>query len=294
MIGEQKTEQEFQLGSIGEEQLDIFAPLLLPTVVEAMKRGEPVTAIGIVKEGIACGALAGYVESGCFHVASLYVAPDYRRAGGAGQMLSQMEKILQNMDGIWAIDISFTNLDPDNESMIPFLENYGFALADDAGYNIYMFTLEQLAGDEIFEKEISKSLKIVPFSKVSEDLLHLTQKHAFAKDAPVPEGTLTGQEIEKELSHVVKKDGEVVAFIAFDRSCCGVLTLSSLWSEESDPIMLFSLLKTVIKRAKELYPLKTPIALQVINDQSLRLIEAIVPDAKRVSYTYEKALVQNA
>ena len=293
MNGEQNTEQVFQIGSIRAKQLDLFAPLLLPAVVDAMKRGEPVTAIGIVKEGTACGALAGYIESGCFHVASLYVTPDYRRAGGAGQMLSKLEQILQKMDGIWAMDMSFTNLDPDNASMIPFLEHYGFALTDDTGYNIYTFTLEQLAGDELFEKEASRSLKIVPFAKVADDILHMTQKHAFEKGAPVPEGTLTGQEIEKELSHVVIKDGEVVAFAVFDRSCCGVLSLCSLWSEESNPIILFSLLKTVNTRAKELYPPKTPIALQVINDRSLRLIEAIVSDAKKVSYTYEKALVKH-
>lgn len=293
MIGEQATEQVFQLGSIVGEQLDIFAPLLLPTVVEAMKRGEPVTAIGIVKDGIACGALAGYVESGCFHVESLYVAPDYRRAGGAGQMLSQIEKILNEMDEIWAIDISFTNLDPDNESMIPFLEHFGFKLIDDGGYNIYTFTLEQLAGDELFEKEISRSLNIVPFSKTFEAVLNTTQKHALAKDAPVPEGKLTGQEIEQDLSHVVIKDEEVVAFIAFDHSCCGVLTLCSLWSAESNPIIIFSLLKTAIAQAKALYPPETPIALQVINDRSLRLIEAIVPDAKRVSFTYEKKFAKN-
>ena len=57
-----------QLGCIGEEQMPYFSSLLLPDAVAAIERGEPVTAIGSAQEEVACGALAGYVENGCFQV----------------------------------------------------------------------------------------------------------------------------------------------------------------------------------------------------------------------------------
>ena len=68
-----------QLGIIANDDMWAFEPLLLPQAVEALHRGEPLTVMGIMQEDTACGALAGYVADGCFHVVSLYVAPGYRR-----------------------------------------------------------------------------------------------------------------------------------------------------------------------------------------------------------------------
>ena len=88
--------------------------------MEAIERGEPVTAIGIAHEDTACGAMAGYVENGCFQVISLYAAPDYRRLGGARLMVSQMEELLKEND-IRSIEISFTTVEQENETLVPFL-----------------------------------------------------------------------------------------------------------------------------------------------------------------------------
>ena len=48
----------------GADQMRVFAPLLLPHVREAMKRGEPVTALGLTDAQTAVGALAGHLEDG--------------------------------------------------------------------------------------------------------------------------------------------------------------------------------------------------------------------------------------
>ena len=57
-----------QLGIIANDDMWAFEPLLLPQAVEALQRGEPLTVMGIMQEDTACGALAGYVADGCFHL----------------------------------------------------------------------------------------------------------------------------------------------------------------------------------------------------------------------------------
>lgn len=286
----QISDAPLQLGCIGSEQLAYFSTLLLPDAVEAIEREEPITAIGIAQEDVACGAMAGYVENGCFQVISLYVAPDYRRLGGARLMVSQMEELLQEND-IWSMEISFTTAEPDNETMMPFLNAMGFAPEDDKGRNIYTFTLGQLAGAKVWKPAVSKSLRIRPFSQLSEDVLRAAQKRGIAQGTPLPEETLTSLQLEREISHALIKEGKVEAYAAFDRSCCGVLTLCGLWVGDPNPAALYSLLKTVILRAQELYSPQTRIALQAVNDQSARLIRGLVPDAEKVSFTYRRMFV---
>ena len=282
----QVSDAPLQLGCIGEEQMPYFSSLLLPDAVAAIERGEPVTAIGIAQEEVACGALAGYVENGCFQVVSLYVAPDYRRLGGARLMISQLEELLMEESDIWSMEISFTETGQEEESLAPFLASMGFVAEDDRGQNIYTFTLEEVTQAKALSRPAGKSLKIRPFSKLSEDVLRAAQKRGIALASPLPERTLMSEQLDRELSHAFIKDGRVEAYAAVDDSCCGVLTLCGLWVGDSRPIVLYSLLKTVIGRAAELYPPQTRVAVQAVNDQSLKLIRGLAPGAKKVSFTY--------
>ncbi len=275
-----------QLGCIGEEQMPYFSSLLLPDAVAAIERGEPVTAIGIAQEEVACGALAGYVENGCFQVISLYVAPDYRHLGGARLMISQLEELLMEESDIWSMEISFTETGQEEESLAPFLASMGFVAEDDRGQNIYTFTLEEVTQAKALSRPAGKSLKIRPFSKLSEDMLRAAQKRGIALGSPLPERTLLSEQLDRELSHAFIKDGRVEAYAAVDDSCCGVLTLCGLWVGDPSPVVLYSLLKTVIGRAAELYPPQTRVAVQAVNNQSLKLIRGLAPGAKKVSFTY--------
>lgn len=282
------SETPMQLGCIDSGQLAYFSTLLIKDAVHAIERGEPVTAIGITQKGVACGALAGYVENGCFQVISLYVAPAYRRLGGGRLMLDQLEELLREEREIHSMEISYTMGEPDNETLAPFLAAMGFAPEDDKGRNIFTFTLGQMAGAKVWKPAVSKSLRIRPFSQLSEYELYAVQRRGIVQGAPLPEDALTSPQLEREISHALIREGKVEAYAVFDHSCCGALTLCGLWVGDTNPVALYSLLKTVFLRAAELYPPQTRIALQTVNDQSARLIGGLVPDAQKVSFTYRR------
>lgn len=243
-----------QLGYIGKAQLSYFSTLLLPEAAQAIDREEPITALGIVEEGVACGALAGYVSDGCFQIISFYVAPDYRRRGGGSLMLHRLEEFLSENSSIHAVEISFTTAHEDNEGLLPFLNTLGFLPENDRGRNIYSFTLEELNESLALHTPVRSSVLIKPFSQLSEDVLRAAQKRCISLDAPLPEQTFLGSDLELELSHAIIIDGMVKAYAAVDHSYCGALTLCGLWIKESHAVALYTLLKTVITRAQELYP----------------------------------------
>ncbi len=279
-------DDRMQFGMVDDADPGAFEPLLLPQVAEALRNGEPVTVMGIAKEGVACGALAGYIAGDCFHVASLYVAPDYRRQGGARRMIRELEALIGNDPTIGAVEIEFTTAEPDNETMLPFLEAMGFLQESDGGRNIYTFALGDLEQMKVTKVSGHENGHVRPFSHLSEDLLHAAQKRSVALGTPQPEQTLTGKELEPELSHALVKDGRIEAYAVVDHSCCGMLTLCALWIGDSNRATLNTLVKSVIARAQELYPPQTRVAMQAVNDQSRRLILKLVPQAGKVSYTY--------
>lgn len=290
---EKDTKQQtapMQLGIIAAEDMAAFEPLLLPQALEALGRDEPLTVMGIMQEDTACGALAGYVADGCFHVVSLYVAPGYRRQGGASMMVHAMENLLWAEPDIGAMEIEFTTAEADNETLLPFLKTLQFMQEDDGGRNIYTFTLGQLKPVSLpkYSKDKEREGRIRSFAQLPEEVLRAAQKRSIALGSPQPEQTLTSPHLERELSYAVVKNGRIEAYAAVDHSCCGALTLCALWIGDTNRMLLNTLLKTVIARAQETYPPQTMVAMQTVNDQSLRLLQRLAPDARKVSYTYRR------
>lgn len=281
---------KLELGWIGEEQLQWFQTLMLPQAREALQQGEPLTAIGLFCDRVACGALVGYVDTGCFYVVSLYVAPDYRRRGGASWMIRTLEAQLEKADHMYAVELRFTVTDAENETLHPFLEHLGFEVEDDGARNIYAFTLEEVMHAKELDRDISaaqaKTHKMRALSQLSDDQLRAMQKRAVALEAPIPEKRLSDPEVERDLSLAWMVDGRAEAYVIFDHSCCGVLTLSALWAGDAGAPVAYALLKTALQRAAELYPPQTQIALQVVNSQSARLMHGLLPEAEKISYTY--------
>lgn len=275
-----------ELGYISSEQMQYFKNLLLPQTVEAMENGEPITALGIVKDSIACGAVAGFITEGKFYIDSLYVAPGYRRQGGGRMLLEAVTNLLEDEDMVSGVEIRYTVTEGEHKTIAPFLETMKFVKEEDEGQNIYTFTLEQAATAALIGKEGKQAANVLSFSKISDSMLHAAQKEVFIKDVPLPQLSLDSPELERELSHAIVKDGKVKAFVAFDYSCCGCITLCCAWSGDMGPSAMVILLRAAFARAKELYGMEVRMAVQAVSPEAVALLQNLVPKAIPVSYSY--------
>ena len=120
-----------ELGYINSEQMQYFKNLLLPQTVEAIENGESITALGIVKDSIACGAIAGFITEGKFYIDSLYVAPGYRRQGAGRMLLEAVMNLLEEEDMVNGVEIRYTVTEEEHKTIAPFLEAMEFVKEED-------------------------------------------------------------------------------------------------------------------------------------------------------------------
>lgn len=275
-----------KIGVLPPGESGVFCNLLLPEVSNALSAGEPVTALALTQDDIAVGALAGYLENGRFQIASLYVAPDYRRCGG-GRML--LEALLRELDGYaFGVEINFTVTQAEHNTLLPFLEVMGFVRQPDNGKTIYVTTLGEVLKSSFFATG-SKNTGI-PFSQLNEGSISRLKKAAIVANAPLPEGGLSAKTVDRDISVAYINGNKQEAFIIFDTSWSGGLTLSAAWSASKYPMVLPGLLRSAATRAQEKYLPETKIAVQAVNGASVALIRALLPEAEAVAHTYYRPL----
>ena len=275
-----------QIGILPPGEPGVFRSLLLPEAAEALAAGEPVTAFGLTQDRLAVGALAGYLEKGRFQIASLYVAPDYRRCGG-GRML--LEALLKALEGYASgVEINLTVTHEEHETLPAFLEVLGFAQEEEGGEGRYLTTLGEVSKRPFFAG--SGKPMGTPFSELSEGTLSLMKKAAMMADALQPEGGLSAQTVERDLSVAYLNGSKPEAFMVFDTSWPGGLTLAAVWSGSKDPAILPALLRSAVARARAKYPPETKVMVQAVTGVSAALTQTLLPESGAISYTYYRPL----
>ncbi len=286
-----------EFGYISPETYPVFKSLLLPQAQDARERGEPITLMGVTEDKTACGALGGYLDGGRYQIVSLYVAPEYRRRGFGRCMVEGLKQLLSEFPEAAGIEVNYTATLPEHDTLKPFLSAMGFHQETYQDQNIYFSMLSEAAESPFFmqagakeEKQPSSKSGILPFSQIPDSILAMAERKCRARDRMVPELPLTSPELDREVSHALVRNKEIVAFVTFDHSCCGRLTLSCAWTGNSGPAVLPALLHSVFRKASELYPPDTPLAVQSTNPVAANLIKALLPKAVPISFTYACAL----
>lgn len=279
------------IGYIDFDSLSYFSPFLLPETVKAIEQKLPVLSLGITDEDTACGAIAGYISDYTFHITSLYISPDYRRKGYGRALLTKLEEILLSHSEILGLMTAFTTTEPEHQLMLPFLDTMDFKPKNEEE-TLYTFLLKDIQEGPLNRGKLpsGKNDSILPFCEISDSLILLAEKDAKAANVPLPAHSLLSPAIHKEMSFALMDKGQISAFIAFDNSCGNMLTLACAWTEKAGPVSLFSLVRTALHRAEELYSPETPMAVQAVTQASAALIKSLIPAAHRFSYTYYKLM----
>lgn len=282
-----------ELGYLDNKALGGFRSLLLPNVVVAMDVGEPILALGVQEDDLACGALAGQVLDGTFHVTSFYVAPAYRRRG-FGKRLMQTLIALLNLEldspPVFSVQVQFTATLKEHDVLSLFLEALDFTLEPDHGRNVYLFSADKVA-PVLASGEVPAG--VTSFAHVQEEALRLATNTALAAGIPLPEASLASQELDLDVSMAIVSGGRVEAFAAFDFSCGGRLTLASLWSGDAGSMAPVLLLRGALCAIRSKYSPDTELAVQTVNAASAALVAALLPEASPISRTYARPLEMN-
>lgn len=275
-----------EIGILPLEEPGVFRSLLLPETADALAAGEPVTALALTENGLALGAAAGYLEGGRFQISSLYVSPDHRRRGGGRLLVATLAQLAAPYAG--GMEFHFTSTREEHETLPPFLAAMGFREEADNGENIFLTTLGT-AADNPFFSGAGKGMG-TPLSELNPGALSLVEKAALAADAPLPEGGVTAAGVDREVSVAAFEGSEPKAFVLLDHSFPGALTLSAAWSVSRNPAVLPMLLRSAMARAREKYPLGTPLAVQATGSSSAKLVQALLAGAKPISHTWSRSL----
>lgn len=271
-------------GAITSENLEWFEPLMTHTAAELIKEGAPVYAVGAVEEQTetACGALVGYVRGGCFQLLSLFVSPEYRRRGYGNLLLGELVEVCRE-EGI-GIEASFSGTGTETDSLAEFLKYWFFRREEQPQGEIYEISLGE-ALKSGYNKENS-SVHVRRLEECPDRMVREISKRAYDSSAPVPEGGFFSPSIDRQISVVYEQEGRITAYLLFDHSLEGRLTLCALCSLDGNPRALAEMLFAAMAFCRGKYPEETEFYMQTINETSRHLVHKVFPNAKAVSHTY--------
>jgi GNAT superfamily N-acetyltransferase len=277
-----------QIGCITEDNLQFFRTLLLPAALDLLADGEALTALGLVQDEVACGAAAGHLTEDSFEIMSLYVAPDYRRKGGGRLLLDTYAELLSATPDatIHSMTISYTVTQKEHEDLMPFLTSMGFVSQKEMS-PILRCTVGETTAAPFFTKN-GETSSVMTFSEVPKSYLVHATKKAVRLGIPMPAQPFEDEKTEKDISVCMIENGEIKSLLSFDFSCDGLLTLSCAYSE--NPIHLPMLFRRACQLASKKYPPETPFAVQTVNSMSADLLQAVLPMAEVISFTYRRDL----
>jgi len=274
---------------ITSENLPHFKTLLLPGSFAMMEAQQPVTALGLVEGRVACGALAGYVEDETFRLTSLFVAEGYRRRGGAQLLMDTLCRVLRDDPSLYTLSADYTVTREDHRVLERFLEKYGFENQDN-GQSIYCVTMEQIAQASFFSGKpgSGEEKRLLPFSKIPDIYIQIMDRKLAADGGRPLEKPMEQAELDRDVSVGVLDGNKLIAFVAFDFSFDGQMTLAYAYSgPKAGPAALPSMLHSAFRRAVAKYPPETPLYMHAANPTSAALIHQLLGevDCRVASHT---------
>ena len=203
----------FSIGVIGpEEAVDgPFSNLLLPIVTSLFENRIKLIALGLITEdGTAAGALAGVPEDvGVFRILSLYVAPDYRRAGGGTMLMDALGSVLSEAEPSVAV-CTYTENGEESKALQAFFNDRGAEERDSAEQ--FLIPVKDLVKPGSV-KMGSGSGTFLPLEELSDEELRRTARSAEAFGINQRLIMEKSDEILPWLSFGGIKDGEAIAHL---------------------------------------------------------------------------------
>ncbi len=286
---------EIKTYPVSKEEAAKAAPLLSEEAAEALEKGLPLTAFVAVKENEAIGAVTGAIDGQIFEIWSLYVDPEHRRQGAGRALIAALEELLVRATGSTArvagmpIRVRYTSVTEDNMALRPFLLKLGFIEDPIPHPTYYIGYLQDLKSKErLSSRSIKTTDEIMSFAEAGEKVLNAASAVSDRHGYPMPEGGLTAESVDQELSLCAVRDGKVMAYVTVEEVDEDLIEISSLWSGLDNPVELLAILIRLIDALRERYTPETRVAMLSTTERVDKLIDYLFRYVEQRSYRMVK------
>lgn len=287
-------DHHFEIEAVGDENLELFIDFIEPHTAERFSDGRPVTALGLVSDTVACGAIAGYVNGeGTFFITSLYVAKDYRRSGGATLLLESVSDVLLKV-GLRPPLIRAVFCDSgDDDGLLDFFDAVGEEVDTS---DVYLLgSLGSLY--QVFSEEPPADVDPpVSFLEFTDTDLRALGNMAVHTQKEVPPKGFQGDDVDRELSFLLQTDGQrdavadeqIEGYITAENRTDGRITVSSMYLKDGSVDVAESLLFALSKKCRDRrFTGDTEVVYETGDLRNAMVFAGFFPDAGDILYTYD-------
>ena len=279
--------RDFKIESIGRENLDRFIDFIEPGQAKKLINKPTLSALGLVSEGVACGAITGYVSTvGTFFITSLFVAEDYRRQGGATALVGAVSDVLlkagMNPPLIRAVFCESGY----GDGVIEFFDAIG---EEEEVQEVYLLaSLGSLY--RVYDEEGAGDIhEALSFSDISDRDLGRFSDMAAKRNLEIPKGGFKGTSIDRGFSFVdLRGDRHIRGYMTADNMTEDRITISSLYLKDNDVESAARLFFTLCKKCRDMgLSGDTEVVYQTADHKNAGVVAGFFPDAGDILFTYD-------
>ena len=276
-----------KVGTVLQDELGTFESLLLTETTTRIQRGETFLTLGLTEEEagvtIAAGALSGRIEKQVFVIHSFYVAPAYRRKGGATLLLEELRNLLTGTR-TKTVSVSHASASAEYDLLERFLIKKGFMLEKTEGDALYETTLSAIDAAGHLNRGGTSSA-VISFADTDDYRLRKLTKEGRVSDAPMPQDGLTGARVDRDVSMLLTGEGEK-GYLVIEQLDQQSLSISGIWHNGGNPVCVLTLLQAAMQKCREKYPPEEKLFVPTASEVSEKLLNKLIPDAKDILRKY--------
>lgn len=275
----------FTISMITEKGIDSVAGMLAPEVVSAVKKGLPATALAVVEDDTAIGALGGAIDRDTFEIVSIYVTPEHRRRGAGRALMKKLFELADAEDLM--VRAEYTPIDSDGKTLEPFFKAMDF-LQEDLALPVYY--VDELKNFTLDSRSLPGSRsEILTFDETPAKVLNEAMAQREENEGLLAEMDGYIDHIDRNMSFAAVDRGEIKSCVLTERVGARMIQLSPVWSVEDDIRDVKLMLSFVLDEIRKTFSPDTRIITPALDHIIRQIADEVYGTSVAVTLSFFKA-----
>ena len=274
----------FTISMITEKGIDSVAGMLAPEIVSAVKKGLPATALAVVEDDTAIGALGGAIDRDTFEIVSIYVTPEHRRRGAGTALMKELFELADAEDLM--VRAEYTPVDSEGRTLEPFFRALDF-LQEDLALPVYY--VDELRNFTLDSRSLPGSRsEILTFEETPAKVLNEAMAQRDENEGLLAEMDDYIDHIEKDMSFAAVDRGEIKSCVLTERVGQRMIQLSPVWSAEGDIRDVRLMLSFVLDEIRKNFSPDTRIITPALDNMIREIVDEVYGTSVAVTLSFFK------